>query len=237
MPHSAQLHWDYRDGRVAAVVAAIVYSLWVLEVMLPSGAAQGALADQGSTFARFLESANRTAAILVILAAGLGLGLGARESGHLLTASWWSMVVFGVTSLVATLLPGPCVVSTDVVCTSESLAEGVPGATPAQAVVAVTALLSAMAGVILLALDRRRRHDRTWPLVALLAVLQSVAAVALVVMAVRVHVTSGDGDPGVVFGFTQRAHLVTVALWLLATGLLSGPWRRTRDVHRTRVSG
>ena len=63
MPNTGQLHWDHRDGRVAAVAAAAAYSLWVLEIVLPGGAAtQGALATPGSTLESVLESAHRTAA-------------------------------------------------------------------------------------------------------------------------------------------------------------------------------
>ncbi|WP_159940319.1 MULTISPECIES: DUF998 domain-containing protein [unclassified Nocardiopsis] len=238
MPHSAQLHWDYRDGRVAAVAAAIVYSLWVLEAVLPGGGAvQGALADQGTTFARFMESAHRTGAVLVMLTAGLGLGLGAREeTGHLLAASWWCMAVFGAASLAATLFPGPCLVSTDVACAAESLTEGLPGATVAQAVLAALALLAALASVVVLAVDRWRQGDRSWPLVAVLALLQLLAAAALLVMAVRVYAAGGDGEPGAVFGVLQRAHLVTVSLWLLAAGLLPRLWRRTPSAPRTGAS-
>ncbi|WP_047870596.1 hypothetical protein [Nocardiopsis sp. RV163] len=237
MSHSTQMHWDYRDGRVAAVVAALVYSLWVVEVILPAGGAvRGALADQDADFARFLESAHRIAAILVVIAAGIGLGLGARErTGHLLAVSWWCMVVFGAASLAATLLPGPCVVSTDVACATESLAEGLAGATAAQAVVAAVALLAALAGAIVLAVDRWRTGDGKWPLVAVVAALQLVTAVAVMVAAVRVYAAGGDGDPGVVFSTLQRLHLVAVALWLLTAGLLPSLWKRSWTPRRASV--
>lgn len=237
MSHSTQLHWDYRDGRVAAVVAALVYSLWVVEVMLPGGSAvQGALADRDADFARFLESAHRIAAILVMISAGIGLGLGAREkTGHLLAVSWWCMVVFGAASLVATLFPGPCVVSTDVSCAAESLAEGLEGATAAQAVFAAVALLAALASVTVLAVDRRRMGDGKWPVVAVVAVLQLVTSVAVLVSAVRVYAGGGDGDPGVVFGLPERFHLATVALWLLTAGLLPSLWRRSPEPRRARA--
>jgi len=228
MPNSGQLHWDYRDGRVAAVAAAIVYSLWTLEVVLPgSGAAQGALADPDAVFGRFLDSAHRTAAILVVLTAGLGLALGAREATPWLTVSWWSMAVFGAASLVTALLPGRCVVSTDAACAAESLVEGVAGATAAQAVLAVVAILAALVGVGALAVDRYRAGDRAWPFVAVPAVLQAVAAVAVLVLAARVYAAAGDGSPGVALGLLERAHLVTVALWLLTAGVLPGPWKRS----------
>ncbi|MFD6950220.1 hypothetical protein A6A08_21630 [Nocardiopsis sp. TSRI0078] len=237
MPHSAQLHWDYRDGKVAAVAAAIVYSLWAVDVILPGGAAvSGALADQDAGFSRFLESAHRTGAVLVMLAAGLGLSLGAKETSAWLSVSWWSMAVFGAASLAATLFPGPCVVSTDVVCTAESLAEGIPGATTAQALVAAAAVLAALVAVSTLTVNRYRHHDRMWMLLAVLAVLQLVSAVAMLVMAVRTYATGGDGEAGVVFGTLQRAHLGTVALWLLAAGLLPGPWKRVRATPRTEIS-
>lgn len=237
MSHSTQLHWDYRDGKVAAVVAALVYSLWAVEVMLPGGSTvQGALADQDADFARFLESAHRIGAILVVIAAGIGLGLGARErTGHLLAVSWWCMVVFGAASLAATFFPGPCVVSTDVACATESLAEGLEGATATQAVVAAVALLAALAGATVLAVDRRRMGDGKWPLVAVVAALQLVTAVAVLVAAVRLHAGGGDGDPGVVFSALQRVHLVAVALWLLTAGLLPSLWKRSWTPRRARA--
>ncbi|PDP85531.1 DUF998 domain-containing protein [Glycomyces fuscus] len=237
MSHSTQLHWDYRDGKVAAVVAAVVYSLWVVEVVLPGGSAvDGALADRGADFARFLESAHRIASILVVIAAGVGLGLGARErTGHLLAVSWWCMLLFGAASLAATLFPGPCVASTDVPCAAESLAEGVAGATAAQALVALVALLAALASVVVLAVDRRRMGDGRWPLVAVVAALQLVTAVAVLVVAVRAYAGGGDGDPGVVFGNLQRVHLAAVALWLLTVGLLPSLWKRTWTPQDTRT--
>lgn len=226
MSYSGHWHWDYRDGRVAAVAAAIVYSMWTVEVMLPGGnAVQGALADPESVFGRFLDSAHRTGSILVVLAAVLGLTLGARRTGFWLTVSWWSMAVFGTASFVASLLPGRCVVSTDVACASEALAEGVGGATAAQPVIATVTILAALVGAVALSLDRRRAADPAWIWVAVVAALQALAAVAVLVLAVRV--SGGDGDPGVALGFLERAHLVTVALWLLTAGLLPGPWKRS----------
>ncbi|MEE2045179.1 DUF998 domain-containing protein, partial [Nocardiopsis tropica] len=54
-----------------------------------------------------------------------------------------------------------------------------------------------------------------------------VAAVAVLVLAVRVYAAAAGDGPGAAPGLLERAHLVTVALWLLAAGLLRGPWRRT----------
>ncbi|MDE3720715.1 DUF998 domain-containing protein [Nocardiopsis sp. N85] len=236
MSYSGHWHWDYRDGRVAAVAAAIVYSMWTLEIVLPGGGGgvQGALADPDSAFGRFLDSAHRTGSILVVLAAGLGLTLGARETNRRPAVSWWAMAVFGTASFVASLLPGRCVVSTDVACASESLAEGVGGATAAQSVIATVTILAALVGVVSLAVNRRRAGDSAWVWVAVLAVLQALAAVAVLALAVRV--SGGDGNPGVALGFLERAHLVTVALWLLTAGVLPGPWKRAGTAHRTSVS-
>lgn len=234
MPYSntATLHWDYRDGRVAAVVAALVYSMWALEVVLPGGtAAAGALADPESVLGRFLDSAHRTAAILVVLAAGLGLALGAKRPRRRLTVSWWSMAVFGAASLTASLLPGRCVVSTDAACTVESMVEGVQGATVAQPVLAVVATLSALLAAAALTLDRRRAQERAWPLLAVVTAAQAVAAAVVLVLAVLTYAASGDGSPGVALGLAERAHLVTVALWLLAVGVVPGQWKR-RPTHR-----
>ncbi|OOC55661.1 MULTISPECIES: DUF998 domain-containing protein [Nocardiopsis] len=238
MPHSAQLHWDYRDGKVAAVTAAIVYSLWVVEVLLPGGdTVQGALSDPGADFARFLDSAHRIAAVLVMIAAGLGLGLGAREQhSHLLSVSWWSMGVFGLTSLVATVFPGPCAVSTDLTCTAESMVEALPGATLAQTVIALIAILAALVSVVVLAVDRYRMKERAWWLVAVVAVLQLASTIAVLVMAGLVYAASGDGEAGVELNSLQRAHLTTVALWLLAAGLLPGPWQRPRKPRPVRTA-
>ncbi len=236
MPYSnsATLHWDYRDGRVAAVVAALVYSMWALEVILPvDTGATGALADPESVFGRFLDSAHRTAAILVVLAAGLGLTLGARRPRRWLTVSWWSMAVFGAASLAASLMPGRCVVSTDAACTVESMVEGVQGATVAQPVLAVVAVLSALLAAVALTWDRRRAEERAWPLLAVITAAQAVAAVVVLVLAALTYAASGDGSPGVALGLAERAHLVTVALWLLAVGIVPGHWRRHRRVHRT----
>ncbi|MFL1378002.1 MULTISPECIES: DUF998 domain-containing protein [unclassified Nocardiopsis] len=235
MSYSGHWHWDYRDGRVAAVAAAIVYSMWTLEVLLPGGSAvEGALADPESVFGRFLDSAHRTGSILVVLAAVLGLTLGARRTGRWLTVSWWSMAVFGTASFVASLLPGRCVVSTDVACASEALAEGVGGATAAQPVIATVTILAALTGAVTLALDRRRAADPAWLWAAAVAALQALAAVAVLVLAVRV--SGGDGDPGVALGFLERAHLVTVALWLLTAGVLPGPWKRSGTTRPTPVT-
>lgn len=236
MATTGKLHWDYRDGRVAAVAAAIAYSLWVLEVVFPeTSATQGALVDPTSTFTQFMDNAHRTAAILVIVAAGLGLSLGARRTSRLLTVSWTAMAVFGAAALTTTLFPGLCVISTDVACASEALVEGVSGATRTQALMSVLTIVAALTAVITLALDRRRVRERSWPIVAFLAALQAVAAVAVLVVSVMVYSTAGDGDPGVAPSLTVRLHLLTVALWLLATGLLPGPWVnrrvRPRDVQ------
>jgi len=235
MPNSGHLHWDYRDGRVAAVAAAIVYSLWTLEVVLPgSGVVQGSPTE--TAFVGFLDSAHRTAAVLVLLTAGLGLALGAREARPWLTVSWWSMAVFGAASLVAALLPGRCAVAIDAACASESLAEGVAGASGAQTVSAVVAILAALLGVCALAVNRYLAGDRAWPFVAVLAVLQAVATVAVLVLAVRVYAAGGDGSPGIALGPLERAHLVTVALWLLAAGVLPGPWKRSRAARTAGLS-
>lgn len=236
MPYSntGTLHWDHRDGRVAAVVAAIVYSMWVLEVVFPVGlgADSGALADPDSTFGRMLDSAHRTAAILVVLAAGLGLALGAERPRRLLTVSWWSMVVFGVASLVSSLLPGRCVVSTDAACAVESVVEGVGGVSVVQPPLAVIATLAALVASASLAWDRRVAGERTWPVLALITGAQAVAAVVVLVLAAGLYLSSGDGSPGVALGLAERLHLVTVALWLLAVGLVPGHWKRRRGPVR-----
>ncbi|MFE1167210.1 DUF998 domain-containing protein [Nocardiopsis sp. NPDC058789] len=233
--NTATLHWDHRDGRVAAVVASIVYSLWAVEVVLPAGpgTAAGALADPHSTLGQFLDSAHRTAAILVILAAGLGLALGARRPRRWLTVSWWSMAVFGAASLAASLLPGRCVVSTDAACTVESLVEGVRGATVVQPVLAVVATLAALLASAALTWDRRRAGERAWAVLAVITLAQAVAAVVVLVLAALVYAASGDGSPGVALGLAERVHLVTVALWLLAAGAVPGQWKRRRRLSDT----
>lgn len=236
--HTAKPHWDHRDGRVAAVVAAVVYSMWTLETVLPSGPGvpPGALADPQSTLGQFLDSAHRTAAILVVLAAGLGLALGARRPRRWLAFSWWSMAVFGAASLTASVLPGRCVVSTDAVCTVESMVEGVQGATAAQPVLAVAATLSALAACAALAWDRYGAGERAWPVLAVITLAQGVAAVIVLVLAALLYAASGDGSPGVALGLAARFHLVTVALWLLAAGLVPGQWKRGQYSSRTRHS-
>ncbi|MCY9785978.1 DUF998 domain-containing protein [Nocardiopsis sp. EMB25] len=234
---TASLHWDYRDGRVAAVAAAVVYSLWVLEVVLPGGgAAQGALAEPGSPFGEFLDSTHRTASILVIVAAALGLSLGTRQTRRWLLVSWWSMAAFGAISLATSLMPGACRVSTDVACAAESLVEGGQGATLAQALLSVAAVVTALVSVIALAVNRWNADDPAWPFVAVMAALQAVSAVAVLILAGILYWSSGDGDPGVALGLVQRAHLVTVALWLLTAGIVPGPWKRAHDGQETAVA-
>lgn len=237
MPYSKPLHWDYRDGRVAAVAAGIVYGLWMLEVVLPGvSSTHGALADPESTFGRFLDSAHRTASILVVLAAALGLTLGAPHYRRWLRVSWWAMIVFGATSLVTSVLPGRCVVSTDVVCAAESLAEGTAGATVAQILLGVVAVCAALVGVVTLAVNRWRSGDRAWPFVAVLAALQLVASVAVLVLAQVLYSSAGDDQPGVTLSMLARFHLVTVSVWLLTAGLLSGPWTSSaRAAHPLRT--
>ncbi|MEC3892764.1 MULTISPECIES: DUF998 domain-containing protein [Nocardiopsis] len=236
MPYSntSTLHWDYRDGRVAAVMAALVYSLWTLEIVFVGSpdSTSGALADPDSSFGRFLDSAHRTAAILVMLAAGLGLTLGATRPRRLLTIAWWSMAVFGAASLAASLLPGRCVVSTDAACAVETLVEGVDGATAVQPPIAVISILAALVSAIALTLDRRRAGERAWPVLALITAAQAVAVVVVLVLASLLYASAGDGSPGVALGLAERLHLVTVALWLLAVGLVPGQWKRTRRARR-----
>ncbi|KOX16938.1 hypothetical protein [Nocardiopsis sp. NRRL B-16309] len=230
MPYakSDHVHWDQRDGRVAAVAASIVFSFWVVEVILPGGgAARGVLAESDSALGRFLDDAHRVASILAVLAAALGLSLGARWSRRWLAVSWASMAVFGAASFTASLLPGPCVVSTDVACAAESLVEGLAGATVAQAVVAVVAMLASLLGVVSLAVSLRLHQKRSWLPVAAVAAVQTVVVVAVLVLAGRVLVADGSGAPGVTLGLLERVHLVTVALWLLSAGVLPGPWKRT----------
>lgn len=233
MSHSntGHLHWDHRDGRVAAVVAAVVYSMWALEVVFPVGLGSdtGALADPDSTFGRMLDSAHRTAAILVVLAAGLGLALGAERPRRWLTISWWSMVVFGVTSLISSLLPGRCVVSTDAACAVESVVEGMGGVSVLQPPLAVVATLAALVASAALTRDRHVAGERSWIVLALITAAQAVAAVVVLVLAAGVYLSSGDGSPGVALGMAERLHLVTVALWLLAVGLVPGHWKRRGD--------
>lgn len=229
MPNTGQLHWDHRDGRVAAVAAAIAYSFWVLEIILPGAAdTQGALVAPGSTLEIVLESAHRTAAILVLVAAVLGLTLGARKRGRALTVSWVSMAVFGAVSLTTSLFDGPCAVPTDVSCASEALAEGVADASVAQALLAGLAVLAAPVAVVALALDRWSAGDQARMFVVAVAVLQVAAATLLLITTVVVYATSGDGSSGVSLGLLERFHLLTLALWLVAAGVLPGPWKHTR---------
>lgn len=234
--NTGTLHWDYRDGRVAAVFAAVVYSMWALEILFPVGleSASNALADPDSPFGRMLASAHRIAAILVMLAAGLGLALGARRPHRWLTVSWWSMAVFGAAALSASLLPGHCVVSTDVACSVETLVEGVGGATTAQPPLAALATLAALLASAALTWDLRRAEERVWPVLALITLAQAVTATIVLVLATQLYLHSGDDAPGVALGLAERFHLVTVALWLLAAGLIPGHWKRSLRVPRAR---
>ena len=221
---------------MAAVVAALVYSMWTLETVLPvgPGTPTGALADPQSPFGQFLDSAHRTAAILVVLAAGLGLTLGARRPRRWLAFSWGSMAVFGAASLTASLLPGRCVVSTDAACTVESMVEGVQGATAAQLVLAVVATLSAPVASAALTWDRRQAGERAWPVLAVISTALAAAAAVVLVLAALVYASSGDGSPGVALGLAERVHLAAVALWLLAVGIVPGQWKRRRGFRRAR---
>ena len=85
---------------------------------------------------------------------------------------------------------------------------------------------------IALTLDRRRAGERAWPVLALITAAQALAVVVVLVLASLLYASAGDGSPGVALGLAERLHLVTVALWLLAVGLVPGQWKRTRRSRR-----
>ncbi|MFW6638822.1 DUF998 domain-containing protein [Nocardiopsis algeriensis] len=237
MSDSEHMHWDHRDGQVAAIAAAVVYCAWALEILFPEGGtAPGALARPGSDFGHFLASAHRMASILVLVAVVLGFAMGRSRQSRRLVVSWCSAAVFGAASLVASLLPGRCVVAIDAACAAETLVEGVEGATAAQAVTAVVAILAGVVAAVFLAGDRRRAGDRAWPLVAAVAAFQAVTAAAVLALAAWNLWGPGAAEPGVALGLLERAHLVAVSLWLLIAGLLPRLWRRTDTGRRAALN-
>lgn len=226
-PTTGSIHWDGRDGRVAAVAAAVVLSAWMLEPLLPTGVDPtsgliGELAAEGVPYNRFFRGADRAAGILLVLAAGLGLGLGRRS--RLLRASWSAALVVGLALLALSLLPLDCAMSADAACAAAAGGGRLSAAHTAHLVISAVAALAALAGTGAFALHRWRAGapDRLVPLALLL--LQSTAMAAALVL-----LQAGGPPPVEGLGVAQRVHATALALWPATMGLLPAPWERERS--------
>ncbi|MBB6173579.1 hypothetical protein HNR23_003639 [Nocardiopsis mwathae] len=220
-----------RVARAAAVAAAVAYSLWVVEFALPTGIDPGLsfvseLSAADAPFGDVFRGADRAAGVLAVVCGVIGLAVGAgrdrAEGGKrdLWTpVLWLALIVFGAATFADSFLPMDCAVSADAACAAAERAGELSAVHTAHAYSSSIAGTAGIVGVAALAL--RERHGRAWALGWVLLAVQVAAMVAVLAL-----LAVGDGQPVDGFGIAQRVQIGAVAAWLLAVGLLPGPWRR-----------
>ncbi|MFC7326598.1 DUF998 domain-containing protein [Marinactinospora rubrisoli] len=211
-------------GRIAALLAAPVYTLWALEFVLPTGldatvSFVSELQARDRPYAGFFRVGDLISGALSIAAGAACLAAGA--PGRWPRVTGLALVVFGAATVVDASVPMDCAVSVSARCAALDRAhEFTTTHTYSSSVAGAAALVGGAA----LTLAVRPVAVRAFAALCALLVVEALAlAVSLVLLAL------GFGEPVPGFGTAQRVHVSAIALWLLAVGVLPALWDgRTR---------
>ena len=203
-----------------AVVGAVLYSNWLLEIvftrMLPDPdlfISELAAADQ--PYGDWFRGCDLAAAVVLVVAAAAAL-VGVR-GGRWSRRGWWTLGVFAVaTGLDSTVWTLVCAPSSDAACAAREASGAVPIGHQlhllSSAIVVVAAIVSLFAFVVADLCERGPAPVRRVGLFMLAALIGTS-----VWTGVAVAIDSADGAGEV--GIAQRAELAAVAGWLIYVAL------------------
>ncbi|MER7048317.1 DUF998 domain-containing protein [Streptomyces jumonjinensis] len=224
---------------VLLALGALVYTAWLLEVVLPTGLDPvrtyvSELAAEDQPFGGLFRATDLTAGLLV-LAGALWALRGAlrtapREPWTLI--GWGGLVLFGAATAVDSRLPLSCAPTADPECAARESAGLVPAAHTAHAVSSSAAMTGAIIGIIALTVAARRYGRlpllaRTGPALVALELI----ATGWTLASVAAFQAGGDTYA---LGAGQRLQVLIVAVWL---GVLALSLARERRVPQARKDG
>ena len=203
-----------------AVVGAVLYSNWLLEIvftrMLPDPdlfISELAAADQ--PYAEWFRGCDLAAAVVLVVAAAAAL-VGVR-GGRWSRRGWWTLGVFAVaTGLDSTVWTLVCAPSSDAACAAREASGAVPIGHQlhllSSAIVVVAAIVSLFAFVVA---DLRERGPAPVRRVGLFMLAALIGTSVWTGVAVAIDSADGAGEVGI----AQRAELAAVAGWLIYVAL------------------
>ncbi|WP_017621396.1 DUF998 domain-containing protein [Nocardiopsis gilva] len=214
---------------MAAIAAAVCYSVWLAEFVLPTGidpvvSFLSELSAADAPFGALFRGADRVSGVLAMVCALAGLSGGSR--GRWSSVLWFGVLLFGAATFADSFLTLDCMVSADAVCAAKERAGDLSAAHTAHAYSSAIAGAAALVGAGALAL-----HERGSRAAVLMWALFAVQLAAMV--AVLALLALGSGQPVDGLGIAQRVQIGAVAAWLVAVGALPRPWRRDPEaLHR-----
>ncbi|MEU9188610.1 DUF998 domain-containing protein [Streptomyces sp. NPDC048484] len=235
-----------RTAAALLALAALAYSAWTLEAVLPTGLPPAhtyvsELAARDQPYGALFRTTDLLAGVCVcvfVCTAGLPVFRGRPPGGPGAQAGRAGLLLFGAATAVDSRLPLSCTPTADPGCAARETAGLVPPAHSAHTVSSTVALCGILVAMVALTLTARRCAPRS-PLArsgpGLVAF--ELAATAWTLAAIAVLETGRDGWGVGGVGIAQRLQVGVIAIWLgaLAVSLLRVPLPRApllRVPHR-----
>jgi hypothetical protein len=199
-----------------AVVAAVLYCSWMLEIAFTRALPDpdlyiSELAARDQPFGAWFRGCDLAAAVVLVAAAAGGL-VGIRDN-RWSRAGWWALGVFAVaTALDSTVWTLVCAPSSDAKCAAREAAGAVPIGHQLHTLISGIVLASAI--VSLFAFVMADRRERAPALVRRLGRVMLAALIATSV-ATGVAIVMDRAQIAWVIGIAQRAELLAIAGWLI----------------------
>lgn len=212
-PPLAALRWV---AVVGALVGAVLYSNWLLEIaftrMLPDPdlfISELAAADQ--PHGEWFRGCDLAAAIVLVIAAAAAL-VGVRGD-RWSTTGWWALGVFALTTgLDSTVWMLVCAPSSDAACAAREASGTVPIGHQLHLLSSVIGVLAAIASLFaFVVVDLRERAPVPVRRVGLFLLAALIGTSLWTCAAVAIESADGAGDVGI----AQRVQLVAIAGWLI----------------------
>jgi hypothetical membrane protein len=209
---------NVRIGRWAGpalVVAALLYSSWLLSYALPVnvGTVDGYVSELPARDQpyRWIFAGSDIAAGALVLAVGIAGAVKDWRAPWWLRAAWWALAVFGLFTVLDAAFPLDCAPSVTQACHDAEQNWTVSGSHRIHAVTSVVSYVAIIAHMGLAAWGERRRPG-LWPgLGRSAAPLAAVMLVSTLTVLALVPTAKWIGVP-------QRVSVACVALWLVLLG-------------------
>ncbi|MFF0817688.1 DUF998 domain-containing protein [Rhodococcus sp. NPDC003318] len=213
---------------VSVLLGAILYSSWLLELVLPTGldpsrAYVSELAALDQPYGLIFRTGDLVTGILLTIAAVAALTL--RPRRLLTTIGWVGLAVFAVSTALDSRMPLECSAHASAACAAREQAGLLDQARLAHALTSVGAATAAGVSVfafIIAAYRYRWPHWLRW--VGIAIVLTYVVGNVWTVFAIDMD---GRGDEVWLLGYAQRLQLVAVTGWIVYLALVAAWQRRT----------
>ncbi|MDJ0466850.1 DUF998 domain-containing protein [Streptomyces sp. H27-C3] len=210
-----------RSAAALLALGAVVYTSWVLEVVLATGldpvrtyVSELAAADQ--PFGGLFRATDLVAGLLVLAGALTALVV-RRPHRPWAVVGWAGLVLFGAATTADSRLPLSCAPTVDSACAARETAGLVPAAHAAHAWSSSLATTGAIVGVVALTVAARRYG--WWPPLARVGPTLVAAELAATVWTLTSVALFEAGNGTLLLGTGQRLQVLLVAIWLAVLAL------------------